>query len=504
MHTIKSAIVAEVVTMVMAVVCLIGLSACGTSALSSLTGGSSNSGTGFGDTQTVTGTVYAPNGTDPIAGATVYIPASSTDANVAKALGVLKTIEATCSGTTVTCEEPSTSALVSTCSCGDGAFSLDAALATSDNTQICIEKGDLRTCAEPTCTEASCALTVSETTMPAEGEGALNIAVVTGAYDEIQDVLAKIGYGSLDEDNRLLLGSETFTIYRGGDYDLDAELAAISEETYPLSSVLFGDVDLMHTYDIIFINCGADESVTAASASASVSKHVHLSHAEYHQARGTAKSLYAVSSGIDSDVEANLDAYVTAGGKLYVTDLAYDFIEQTFAEVMDFQAGGDDDPNTAETANAAQLGTAGIVADATVNDAELQAYLAAVPSNTILDNLSPNYGACATDVNGSATSLNADNTVRIGDFLSSWAVMKAAYDATTKVWLEGAVSFDGGSEVRPLTISRAIGDNGGKVFYSSYHTSHSCATGEVVDDERVGGFWPQERVLQYFVFEVIE
>jgi hypothetical protein len=40
-----------------------------------------------------------------------------------------------------------------------------------------------------------------------------------------------------------------------------------------------------------------------------------------------------------------LQAYVNAGGRLYVTDLSYDFVEQPFPQVMRFE-GDADDPST--------------------------------------------------------------------------------------------------------------------------------------------------------------
>ncbi len=472
-------------------------------------GSASSGGSGLGSgTQSITGTVLAPNGTDPVAGATISIPSSSTSISLpaslpASANGTAKTVSVTCSGATVTCSDPASTALVSTCSCADGTFSLDVSgLTTSQRSAastLNIEKGDLSKSVSLSCTDSACTIAATDTTLPSTGTGALSIAVVTGQYDDIQDVLAKLGFGDLDSTtNKLDVGTEDFTIFRGGDSELDAELAAISTDTYKTSTQLFSDLTLMNTFDIIFINCGADElSTLSASVSDTTQSLKHVSHEEYHAMMQ--KSLGAKST-LDSTLISNLQSYVNAGGKLYVTDLAFNYIEQPFPEVMDFAGNSDEDSTTAESNDfETEIGTSGIVSDATVSNATMKTWLSGRTSNTINDTSnSPNLGFCDTTAGGNSTSLNSDGTtIRIGDFLSGWAVMENAYDSTTTVWLEGPVTFSAQSTAvtRPLTITRAIGSNGGEVLYSSYHSAHSCAT---------SGFWPQERVLQYLVFEVAE
>lgn len=124
----------------------------------------------------------------------------------------------------------------------------------------------------------------------------------------------------------------------------------------------------------------------------------------------------------------------------------------------------------------------------------MQSWLSSQTSNTIASTGAPSSSECTTTENGSTTALNANNTIRIGDFLSGWAVMNSVHNGQdTKIWLTGPVSFSGGSGDRPLTITKTVGS--GKVLYSSYHTAHSCPT---------TGAWPQERVLQYLVFDVAD
>jgi hypothetical protein len=262
---------------------------------------------------------------------------------------------------------------------------------------------------------------------------------------------------------------------------------------YPDSSALFGSLSQMQEYDIIFINCGANEDPAEAAALQAVVAQVgkEAAHAAYHL--GGLKAVSATLAG-------RIRSYVEGGGSLYVTDLAYDFVEQSIPEFMDFEGDGTD-PATAETPDIAQTGDSGIVTDATVLDGTMSAFLETIDSNTI-DSASSPGNDCTTTVNGSTTSLldaSAD-TIRIGDFLSGWGVMEQKHTgagADTFVWIQGPVDFFDADTfvaqdnvVRPLTASKRVGS--GCVLYSSYHTSHSCPT---------TGFWPQERVLQYLVFE---
>jgi len=362
-----------------------------------------------------------------------------------------------------------------------------------------IEKGSLTKTVSLSCSGTSCAIAATDSTLPASGTGALKMAVVTGQYDSIQDVLAKLGFGELDSNtNKLKVGTEKFTLFRGGDSSLDSTLSSTSTTTYPTSRTLFNDLTLMKTFNIIFINCGA-ELITSLSASESVKTlSKGLSHEAYHQMLHKALGGKSTSGTLtlDATLVSNLKAYVNAGGRLYVTDLSFDYIEQPFPEAMDFEGNTANDSATPETNDSeVDVGISGITSDATVNNSTMSSWLSGRASNTIASGTPGN--SCTTTANGNATALNSDGTIRIGDFLSGWAVMNKAYDSTTTIWIQGPVTFGSTTTAttRPLTISRPIGSSGGKVLYSSYHTAHSCPT---------SGFWPQERVLQYLVFEVAQ
>ncbi len=178
----------------------------------------------------------------------------------------------------------------------------------------------------------------------------------------------------------------------------------------------------------------------------------------------------------DPDKLALLRAYVNEGGKLYITDLSYDFVEQAFPEYIDFLGSDDVLETMPEWADEAEWGTGGITSNATVNDSQLTSWL---------NNVTCEGGSCR----------NSDGTVRVTGFADGWGVMNGIHTgaaASTKGWVTGPVGwgFDESGN-KPLTI--LFNHGAGKVLYSSYH---------VVTESPSSGFWPQERILQYFIFEM--
>lgn len=264
------------------------------------------------------------------------------------------------------------------------------------------------------------------------------MAVTIGYYDAMQHLLAKFGFGEIDEFGEL---DESlpydFDLYDNGDSDADGNSMT--------TELLLSDIDLLSSYDIVFINCGnADET------------------------------LFATHSD-------NLSTYVDNGGILYVTDWSYQAIEQPYSDLIEFV--GDDTSPTA-----AKVGMGFITSDATV-DEDLGEWLDNVTVNP--GNPTDDCGSIdATTVNSQFGARNTDGTVPIADFLGSWVVMEDIADDGV-LWASGPIESSFGSDLdAPLTVSRPQGD--GAIAYSSYHTAHSCPT---------TGFWPQERILQYLVFE---
>ena len=148
-------------------------------------GGSSSS--GLGSASQLTGTVFAPSGTSAIAGATVYVPSSST--NIA-----VKTVTDTADDGT-SCDDPPETACASTCSQADGTFTLSVSGCDASLTTGKIVKGSFSDTFTISCSaEGSCAVAATETKL---GATSASLAVVSGAFDSIEDVLAKLGFGEL-------------------------------------------------------------------------------------------------------------------------------------------------------------------------------------------------------------------------------------------------------------------------------------------------------------------
>lgn len=408
---------------------------------------------GGGAVGTVTGTVFAPNGADPIAGATVYVPLASSSKAVKNVAPHGKAV----TDGSIICDDPPEEACVATCSGADGSFTLDVSSCGGSAT-IKIVKGSMAMVIELDCSDGTCAIPGASTTFPSSGEGAPKMAVVTGSWDYIQDVLAKLGFGSLDEDGHL----DTTKPFQ---FDLiDGDGFKDDSETYGLDELLGGTV-LMSQYDIIFINCGNDFEDLL----------------------------------VDSEVKTRIYDYVNNGGKLYVTDLSYDYIEQVFPNFMMYE-WDPADPMTSGDWGDAESGTSGIEINAAVNDVTMENWLknvkviqhdAATPGNPDNDCDYSNEYTLRTG------ALNADDTIPIADFLGGWAHMQSVHAGVgalaPTIWISSGdgVLFDGLVN-RPLTVSSPYGSSGGKIAYTSYHTAESCSSPY---------FWPQERVLQYLIFE---
>jgi len=123
---------------------------------------------------------------------------------------------------------------------------------------------------------------------PESGDNTPSIAVALGSYDDMQDILAKIGLCDIDTDGSMIEGTCNHIDFydNGGGY---------SGET-PLEDLLRDPVAI-DRYQIIFVPCSSGATDTAIT---------------------------------DPTVQANLRRWVEAGGKWYVADWSYDLVEQVF------------------------------------------------------------------------------------------------------------------------------------------------------------------------------
>lgn len=349
---------------------------------------------------TINGKVVAPDGATPIANALVYVENSVGTATVAGTQKVAAPV-------TTSCGTVPDASWAYTCSGNDGSFTLKAQIPA--NAKLTAVKGTFKIetpLAAPqggVISQGNVAFVINN----AGGTTAPKIAVVTGSYDSIEDILAKLGFGEI-VGGKLKLGTEKFKLY--------GALGA----GYETSDKLFADADGdgkpdIFKYTIVFWNCGTDEAVPLTAANKEI-----------------------------------LRQYVQGGGKLYASDLAYDIVEQVFPAYIDFYGSDAVAASTAEIIDEAQVGISGITVNATVDPA-LQAWLRSV--------------TCA-----GGPCVQADGSVKIEGFLSGWAVINSAHTGSTgvKTWASGAVSFDTSvGVVKPLTMSFPVGS--GRVTYTSYH-----------------------------------
>jgi len=267
------------------------------------------------------------------------------------------------------------------------------------------------------------------------GNAIPKIAVATGDYDKMECVLLKMG-----------LPRGKFDLYEG------ARLLK-STPARPLFSGLVRDLARLKTYNILFINCTDNTFETELK---------------------------------NSKVVKNLADYVSAGGRLYVTDWSYDWIEQvtTLSKYIDFEPGPSGD--APEPMNKAALGQKGLKVQADIKDKGLMQWL------TLF------HGAVH---NGKAL---------VQHFLARWVIINRVHK-DAKVWVDGVIRSRKGDIQgrRPLTVTFNF-KSCGKVLYSSYHT-------EGRDDELKGypyvaakpfpqycgqSMSPQDRILEYLIFDI--
>lgn len=464
---------------------------CGSSNTSS-TGSSSNGGggssaTGTGDDATIEGTglsgadevsgeVITVAGTT-IAGATVYIPGVTATAGSGSATRTFTQALTATDGTVCEDAPSADEALVVACTAADGSFILDTSGLTTNPTQVVIQKGSLRIIVPLSCSANICVIDSSYTTVGSSSAVTVwpKVAVVTGDLDRMEDVLAKMAdddtsdgtngdYGRVSEsDGAFVYGSEdetNLTIIDGNGATTSEENGLVYKDW---DKYLDGTYVLLENgapvFDLIFINCGnAYESSVVTNKTA-------------------------------------LQNYVNAGGRLFVTDQAYDFIEQAFPYVMKFESDSDT-ATTPGTLNAAQTGVGGEQYDVLINSTGMKTWLGSVTANRHNSSTPGNPDIDCSDSGTQdvlTTALLGSGLMPLGGLLNNWAHMTGAhsgYSPTT--WLSsGSTTMDGLTN-RPLTISMSIGSSGGKIVYSSYHTANTCASTT---------FWPQERALEFLILE---
>ncbi len=300
--------------------------------------------------------------------------------------------------------------------------------------------------------------TLPSTHNPGQGQWIPRIALASGVYDDMQDILGKMGIGSVDAGGVFVPGSAAgrFDVYSNG-----GEIDGVALGTL---TTLMMDLDKMSQYHIIFIPCSGEANTAALS---------------------------------NPQVLKNIRQYVAAGGKLYVTDWSGEWADNVFPEQVELYdgilGGGTDTPANAwnpanETWNVGAFGDADGAPSYTSDHAEavdpdLHGWLdgQAGPQETGTDGL---YSASDFDIGGNWNHISGLNSVTLGMDDEGFPIVDEP-----KAFVIGDDGMAGGK--KPLTVTfEPVGC--GRVLYSTYHTT----------DHTHDGLVPQERILLYLIMEI--
>lgn len=356
------------------------------------------------------GRVFAPEGTIPIAGALVYLapaPPAGIPQNVYcdRCVEIDQTVPFTFAGP-------------------DGIF--DLGFPTVGSFYIVVRKGQFQRARRIDVVAGEQYVDTGLTTLPKKTDAAAfdyipRMAIASGSWDAVDVTLAKLGLGTLKAG---ILGRPTIDAH---EFDI-----------FP-STQMLRDKAKLGQYHVIFIPCSGSADF-GASPQCGVDSLVS-----------------------DSTVKQNLDEWVAAGGKLYVTDWSYEFVRQPFPGRISWQG---------ETS---QLGSAcGGEWDgaATVKDPDMQTWLATQPTGAIT----------SFDVKANWTMIDAVHPVPDQDADGQ------PITVTPKVWVEGATSAG------PKAATVSFEHRCGRVLFSTYHTE--------ADQGSFTTLLAQERALLYILLEV--
>jgi hypothetical protein len=365
----------------------------------------------------VEGKVLAPNKVDPVSNALVYLPLLGNEK--AQAPKVYQPGD----GEKLACGEPREKYLSKTCSNYSGEFTLK--FVPEGEIKLKVKKGDFEIRSTPKVTLGEVTkLQPEQTTLPSinsDNGTVASIAVVLGTWDHIESILGKIGLADLDQNGQIKPGTEKFT-----------KIVPERREAF------FQDLN-NEKYRLVIINCQDFKRFTPSMIK-------------------------------------SIQKFVENGGRLFVTDRAYDIVEQVFPWMIRFV--GDTDSNTPGPLEAAKKG------------GEIREPIEAFIDNYTLSSWLAKAVKCGSlnDPKSQLDCIDKNGKVKITGFQGGWAVMEEA-EKNTEVLVKGTVM---GKE-RPLSVMFNYGQ--GRVFYSSYHTVHGQSALVVS---------PQERILQYFIFEVTQ
>lgn len=386
-----------------------------------------------GGDATLTGTVYAPNGAIPVSGALVYLTDTPPDP-IPATVYCSECVDLPCE-TSFVLTEP------------DGSFNLSAPSGAGQ--YLVTEKGQFRRVTALDVGEGSAPVNVGLTTLPKnyaplEGKFIPKIAVAVGNYDRLEDGLAKLGLGDVQNSGsgeELVGGTQTFDAWSHGGPAVAGSKGDFSQ--------LISTPALLDQYHIIFVPCAADLALGALSSSA---------------------------------VTQNVRDWVAKGGKWYVSDWSNEFIDIPFGQYQEFYTNP-----TADLLG--QYDSSG-----TVLDEPLEAWLASLPP--ALKDINPINGG------GGHPTVTALPSIEL---VENWSGIESVPSVLVsdgmggeinvghKVWVEGPGN---GSSVpsnknNPMAVTGQYGC--GKIMFTTYHTAENTT---------YYGLTPQELVLMYLILDL--
>ena len=201
-------------------------------------------------TTTITGTVYAPNGTDPLPNVTVYIPNAPVDAFVP---GVSCPLVGT---------PPSGSPLVGTETDVNGNFTLINVPVGSNIPLVIISGRWRRQFVIPgTAACTNTALPSTFAVMPQnQTQGDIpRIAIATGSVDQVECVLRKVGIN--DSEFTDPTGTGRINLFGGGGA---AGSGSVIDTGTPTQAALMGNSSALNAYDVVMLPCEGSPYVKPA------------------------------------------------------------------------------------------------------------------------------------------------------------------------------------------------------------------------------------------------
>jgi len=416
-------------------------------------GSGSGSGTDCPECSTLVGKVYAPKWAPgdvpagqeiPIFGATIYV----TDARPAPI------------PQQVFCEPCIETPQGAVQSKHDGSFELS--VDGQGTYWLVIQKGPFRLEQQIQVDKGVTTLPPSQTTLPSSSDPANGafipkVAIARGDYDAIEDILGKIGFGTMGSNDKLSSPGTEITFYdwtspgnNGVDY-------------------LIKNIDELRKYHIVFFPCSTDVPDDAMSTLLT-----------------------------DQNNLKNIRQYVAEGGKIYVTDWTGEVGDRAFPPQIQLGSSGFGTTDSVGSYDpitfAGTLTTAGD-ADGSVYDADdgkaidpdLHAWLGLQSGPTETDPTpimyNPDYFMVAHNWN----TISALNSVMKG----TDDMGQPVYD-DPKAWVTGS---DGGGTPGPLAVTYEPAGCG-KVLFSTFQTSGASAA------DSHEGLTPQERVLLFLIMEI--